>query len=411
MSLASNLSFFAAKEGDTKEDTFNKLLILIIALSCCLCGLVWSTMYYFVFGIGLTMTLPFLFVVIVGGAIIVSHFIKDHRILIFAQLACITWISALIQWSIGSMEYSGLVICWSFLGPLGALIFLSYRDAIIWMLMFVGIVVASAWYEPALLGSPQPVSQPVKIMFYIMNIGISLSVVFAASFWFVQTIKREKLRSDLLANKIQALFGQHVSKEIANQLINEDIRGSKSDHFDATVMFVDIRDFTVFADSRSPREVGNFQNTVFSEFINIVRSHQGVVLQALGDGIMAIFGAPVRNTTHAQNGVDAGFEMLNKVKELSESGEIPEIKLGIGIHSGKVIAGEVGNDLRKFYTLSGTNVIVAARIEQLNKKFSSQFLISGNSFERVKTDEIKSTFLGKQALKGISKQVEVYQLG
>lgn len=120
MSITNYFSSFASKEGDTKEVTFNKFLILIIALSCCLCGMIWSIMYYFVFGVGLTMALPLLFVVIVGGAIIISHSFKNYKILVYAQLVCITWISALIQWSIGSMEYSGLVICWSFLGPLGA---------------------------------------------------------------------------------------------------------------------------------------------------------------------------------------------------------------------------------------------------------------------------------------------------
>ena len=410
MLLAGYFSSFAAKEGDSKDVSFNKLLIFIIALSCCFCGMVWSIMYYFVFGVGLTMILPLIFIVVVGGATIISHLIKDHKILIYAQLTCITWISALIQWSIGSMEYSGLVICWSFLGPLGALIFLSLREAIIWMLMFVVIVAISALYEPALLGSPNPVSQSVNNMFYVMNIGISLSVVFAASSWFVQTIKKEKLRSDILANKIQALFGQHVSKEIADQLINDETEGAKSDHFDATVMFADIRDFTVFADSRTPREVGNFQNTVFSEFINIIRAHRGVVLQALGDGVMAIFGAPIRNETHAQDGVNAGFGMLKKVKELSQSGGIPEMKLGIGLHSGRVIAGEVGNEIRKFYTLSGTNVIVAARIEQLNKTFSSQFLISSSVLDRIETNDIQIISLGNQKLKGISKEVGIYKL-
>ncbi|MBT8191702.1 MAG: hypothetical protein KJO29_14820 [Bacteroidia bacterium] len=367
-------------------------------------------MYYFVYGIGLTMVLPLLFVVIVGAAAIVSHYIRNHKVLIFTQLACITWISALIQWSIGSMEYSGLVICWSFLGPLGALIFLSLKEAIGWMIMFVIIVFISAWFEPALLGQILTVSDPVKIMFYIMNIGVSLTVVFFAATWFVQTIKKEKLRSDMLANRIQALLGQHVSKEVAVELIDDNKDKANSRFYLSTVMFVDIRDFTSFADSRAPREVGNFQNAVFCEFIDIIKDNNGIVLQALGDGIMAVFGAPNENKTHPKNAVKAGFQILDRIKKLHDSGEIPFIKLGIGLHTGKVIAGEVGNELRKFYLLSGSNVIIASRIEQLNKKLESEFLVSQELINHLPDNYITSINRGEQKLKGISRLIEIHQL-
>ncbi len=138
---------------------------------------------------------------------VVSHFLKDHRWLIYAQLTCITWISALIQWSIGSIDQAGLVIAWSFLGPLGALIFLSIRQAVLWMLMFVGIVVVSAVVQPALLGERLQVSDEIRMMFYIMNVGTSTTVVFAASAWFVSTIQFERLRANTLLKKIQTLFG------------------------------------------------------------------------------------------------------------------------------------------------------------------------------------------------------------
>ena len=404
------LNSFAARPNDSKSDTFDKLLILTISLCCGFSGLIWSLMYYVVFDFGLTMLLPLGFIVIVGSGMLVSHFMRDHRPLLYAQLACITWISAFIQWSIGSMENSGWVICWSFLGPLGALIFLSLRQAILWMIMFIFIVIVSAWYEPALLGTPLEVSEPVRIMFYVMNIGTSLIIVFIATSWFVRRIKNEKRRSDKLADRLQALFGQHVSKEIAEELITKDGDVGPGKYFDVSVMFVDIRNFTTFAESRAPREVSNFQNLVFGEFINIVREHKGIVLQALGDGIMAVFGAPVENEEHALDAIQAGYAILKKVQELSDNGEIPVTTLGIGLHSGKVIAGEVGNEFRKFYILSGSNVIVAARIEQLNKEYSSQFLISKSVYDRINQTSIEYKFKGEQLLKGISKPVGIYQL-
>ena len=145
---------FAHRPGDTDDLTFHKRLILIIALSCCLCGLIWSALYVKVFGIGLTMALPLVFVVVVGVTIVISARLGDHRPLVYAQLLCITWISALIEWSIGGVAASGLVIAWSFLGPIGALIFLPMRQAAAWMAMFMLIVAISVGLEPALPGAP-----------------------------------------------------------------------------------------------------------------------------------------------------------------------------------------------------------------------------------------------------------------
>ena len=88
---------FARRPEDSSDVAFKKLLILIVAVSCSACGLAWSAIYFAVFGFGLTMILPFAFVVIIGTTIIISDRIADHRPLIYAQLFCITWISAFIQ--------------------------------------------------------------------------------------------------------------------------------------------------------------------------------------------------------------------------------------------------------------------------------------------------------------------------
>lgn len=408
--LKESIKNFAHKAGDTDNQSFMKGFILAIALSCSFFGIIWSLIYYIVFGFGLTMLLPLLFVVIIGVVIIFSHQIADHRPLIYAQLACITWISALIQWSIGSMHYSGLVIAWSFLGPLGAIIFLSNRQSLIWMGMFLVIVIISSIYDPMLLGHPLFVDNQTKNLFYIMNLGTSSVVVFAASFWFIRTIQFERGRSKKLLQKIQTLFGQHVSEEVANKLISNEVKGADSKAHEVTIMFLDIRDFTLFADSRAPKEVATFQNTVFGELINIVRANKGIVNQILGDGILAVFGTPVVTDTHALDAVKAGFVMIEKTKELSEEGKIPPIKLGIGLHTGKVIAGEVGNDFRKFYSLAGSNVIIASRIEQLNKTFASQFLVSETVYEKTKSLDLPATYHGRKELKGISNQIGIYQL-
>jgi class 3 adenylate cyclase len=401
---------FAHRSDDTEELAFIKQLIFLVSLSCCVCGLLWSFLYCIVFGWGLTAVLPLSFVVIVGSAMLISHRQADHRLLVYAQLFCITWISALIQWSIGSIDHSGLVIAWSFLGPLGAMIFLTFRQSLIWIAMFLVIVVVSAAFQPALLGHVLEVSDTEKTIFYIMNIGVSSSVVFMASAWFVNTIQFERGRVNQLLQRIKALFGQHVSTEVAQELISNDVSGSESKSYEATIMFLDIRDFTLFADSKLPNEVAAFQNIIFGEYINLVREHKGIVLQILGDGILAVFGAPIVTPNHPLDAVQAGYEMIHKTKHLSETGQVPEIKIGIGLHTGKVLAGEIGNQYRKSYSITGSNVIVAARIEQLNKHFKSQFLVSETVYDQIKANEYDITFQGSHELKGISRKIGIYQL-
>jgi len=110
------------------------------------------------------------------------------------------------------------------------------------------------------------------------------------------------------------------------------------------------------------------------------------------------------------DGVNAGLAMIEKAKQLFESGQVPEIKLGIGLHSGNVIAGELGNEFRKAYSITGSNVIIAARIEQLNKKLESQFLISESVYKNIKDKVHEVTFQGSHELKGISEPVNIYQL-
>lgn len=401
---------FAHSDDPTEEQPFEKRLILIIALCCSFFGIVWGIIYYIIFGFGVTMLLPWAFTIIVGITILVSHLLSDHRPLIYVQLFCITWIAAFIQWTIGSMDHSGVVIAWSFLGPLGAIIFLSTRQAMVWMVIFLMIVVFSAVFEPALLGHRLLVNQNVKTIFYIMNLGTASLVVFGASMWFISTIQKEKRKSGNLLQKIHTLFGQHVSEEVAEELITNESDDNTGKTRNVTVMFLDIRDFTKFADSKDPDEVAQFQNTVFGEFINIVRENKGTVNQVMGDGMLAVFGTPIVTDNHPLDAINCGFLMINKVKELSEKKIIPTIKLGIGLHTGNVIAGEVGNEFRKFYSLAGSNVIVAARIEQLNKTLNTQFLISDSVYSFARNSKYSFRSRGQHELKGLSKPIEIYEL-
>lgn len=222
-------------------------------------------------------------------------------------------------------------------------------------------------------------------------------------------LQQEQNNTQRMLIKIETLFGQQVSKDIVNELITTEGDLVRKE-YEVTVLFLDIRDFSVYADITPSTEVARFQNIIFGELISIINKHHGMTTQILGDGLMVVFGAPVVSKKHAQNAVNAGFEILKKVSDLGFQGRIPKIKLGIGLHSGKVIAGNLGNARRKQYSLTGTTVIIAARIEQLNKTYNSEFLISESVKDKLDAMAIPMKTLGKVHLKGIENPHFIFRL-
>ena len=238
----------------TSDDiAFERKLIRIIAVACCACGMVWSAIYWAVFGFGVTMALPIIFVIVVGSSIVLSYRRGDYKPLVYAQLSCITWVPTLMQWSIGSTVESGLLVLWSFLAPIGALIFLSLRQAWGWLGLFLVIASSSAIFEPA-LGQPLPVPDGARALFLMMNICVALSVVFAAAAWFVRTINWERRRSELLVENT-------LPTSIARRLKDGELMIADA-YQQVTVIFADIAGFSAYSITVSPATLGHQQNLV-----------------------------------------------------------------------------------------------------------------------------------------------------
>lgn len=183
------------------------------------------------------------------------------------------------------------------------------------------------------------------------------------------------LKSHDEKNRITSMFGQHVSPAVMNKLLHQDVFSHSENRF-ACIMFLDIRNFTTFSQSRTPEEVVNYLNTLFDFMINIVNKHNGIINKFLGDGFMAVFGAPVSDGRASINAMAAAVEIVEKVNELNEQGTILPTRIGIGLHCGQALTGLVGSSLRQEYTVIGDVVNLASRIESLNKHFSSQLLMS-----------------------------------
>ena len=206
--------------------------------------------------------------------------------------------------------------------------------------------------------------------------------------------------------RIKNLLHQQVSGAVANELLASSGDQPIARRF-VCVMFLDIRDFTTYAEERNPEEIIEYQNKVFGFMIETVNKHHGIVNQILGDGFMATFGAPTSAGNDCEDAYLAAREIIDIVNQKSLTGEIPPTKVGIGLHAGYVVTGNVGTSDRKQYSITGNPVIIASRLEQLNKTFGSSIVISKDVYDNLpENDRIPMEF-NEVAVKGRSKPVEV----
>ncbi len=206
------------------------------------------------------------------------------------------------------------------------------------------------------------------------------------------------------SERIEALFNQQVSTEVVAALkdINQITR-----QLEVTIMFLDIRGFTNIVEHMSPEQINQFQNAVLGPLIEIINKHHGVVNQLLGDGFMASFGAPLEREDHSLLALRAATAIFSHLEQVNDH---QKVKVGIGMHSGPLVTGNIGTQNRQQYSISGTAVIVAARLEQLNKQYASSCLVSSAFYEAAKSEVTSYKKLGEINTKGIGEPVEVIQL-
>lgn len=205
--------------------------------------------------------------------------------------------------------------------------------------------------------------------------------------------------------RIESIFGQHVSPEVASRLLSKN--ANASEYLPACVMFLDVRNFTHFSEQNKPPVVVNYLNNFFEYAVEIIHSNKGIINKFLGDGFMAVFGAPISSGNDVANAVQAALAII-KCSEEEKKNNIFGLKLGIGLHFGYVIAGTIGTKRRLEYTVVGDAVNVTAHIEQLNKTYNSSILISEDAFKKL--PETKAELIGSVALKHREKPMKIYRL-
>ena len=240
------------------------------------------------------------------------------------------------------------------------------------------------------LGAEDYLTKPVNPILLKARIGASL----------------EKKR---LRDRQKELVRRFATPEVAQDLQQSGFAlGGK--RVDASVMFCDIRNFTPLVDAQSPEDTIELLNAYYTLMFDAISRHGGIVNLIIGDGLMAIFGAPVPLPSHSDRAVRAALEMCEMLELFNierTAAQKPAIRIGIGIASGEMVAGYTGTNERATYTCIGDTVILAARLEAHTKMAGHPVMIDAATREALRND-IRVEALGAVPIRGKTQSVETF---
>ena len=331
------------------------------------------------------------------------------------------YLGALIETSLPTV---GLYLQMTEMGPTQALAFVTpllYFIFIIlstlrldfWLSTFTGLVASAELLGMAMFYHPAQFADdpaPDVGFHFVRSLVILVCGMLAGAVG--RQLRRQfeaSIQAATARDRITNLFGQHVSPEVVERLMAEGAN-TASDVRRVAVMFVDFRSFTAGARSRSPQDVVDRLDGAFAVLVETLDRHGGIVNKFLGDGFLALFGAPLEAADAAHRAVAAAREMLVAMERVNGASTWP-LQIGIGIHFGEVVAGNIGSPRRKEYTVIGDTVNFAARLESLNKEFNSQLLISAAVREALGDGGGDAVSLGEVAVRGYDRPMTVWQLG
>ena len=217
------------------------------------------------------------------------------------------------------------------------------------------------------------------------------------------------LEKKRLRDEQRKLFRTFATPQVAEQLLRDGFSlGGK--YVTASIMFADIRSFTTLSEKLEPTQIIEMLNDYFALMFDAITANNGTVNQIQGDGLMAIFGAPAASENHREEAVKAALEMVELLKAFNEqrvTQNKAEVRIGIGIATGTVIAGYTGTQHRATYTCVGDTVNIAARIESHTKVVGKPILIDEYT-RRGLPEQIQVEDLGEVLFKGKEQEIQVF---
>ncbi len=219
-----------------------------------------------------------------------------------------------------------------------------------------------------------------------------------------------RMAEDLeIKEKIKDSFGQYVTPEVVDMILNNPnmTKGSK---IEATVLFVDIRGFTTLSEGKPPDLIVDLLNEYFARVTEVVNKNKGHINKFAGDEAVAVFGAPLPHPLHALNAVKAALGIQQEMEKLNQEKRMGDISLeaGVGINSGEMVAGSIGSEEKREYTVIGDSVNVSSRLTSLAK--GGEILMSRQTYELIGKDRVIVEPQGEVSVKGRKEGIGVFRV-
>jgi adenylate cyclase len=212
--------------------------------------------------------------------------------------------------------------------------------------------------------------------------------------------------------RLRAAFGQFVSTEVMDRVLRDGGGELGGELRQVSVLMSDLRGFTTLSERLPPEVVSAMMNEYFTEMVDVILAHRGFVSDFIGDGILAIYGAPLDDPEHAWHAVRTALEMQAALGRLSVRWAAEgrsTVGMGVAVNTGEVFAGNIGSPRKKKYTVLGDTVNTVARIEGLNRELSTDILISGATLAAVR-GRVAVREHGRVKVKGKTEPVELFEL-
>jgi guanylate cyclase len=303
--------------------------------------------------------LPVAYAVISLPGLILWRRTAHLEVLIWVQLFLIMGISFLLGLALGGYVGSGAMVLWAFLGPIGAIVFLTRTQALGFLLVFLGLLVALAVAHPT-VGVQNDLPDEAILLFFVLNIGAASAVTFGLFRYFVTENRRIHELLEIEQGKSETLLTNVLPAAIAQRLKDSD--ETVAEQYDSvSVLFADVVGFTPLAESLGAEELVRMLNATFTRFDELVTESRAEKVGTIGDSYMVVAGAPDRHPDHAAILADLALEMMGVVGSPASS-SMPSLEFRMGINTGPVVAGVIGST-RLQYDVWGDTVNVASRLE------------------------------------------------
>lgn len=266
------------------------------------------------------------------------------------------------------------------------------------------------WNRDRVIGAVQ-VDSPIHIGSFTEE---DLDMLTALANFAAVAIERAQLSEKIeQEKKIRAKLERYHSPGVIDEIVKGAITAIDEGEVksaEVSILFADISGFTTISETKRPEEVAEFLSHFFSCAVDAIFAHGGTLDKFIGDAVMAFFGAPIGQADHAARAVRAGLTMRQLVEvwnaDRATQG-LPPVRIRVGINSGPAVAGNVGTEKRVDYTVLGSSVNIASRLESGVAK-PGQVVISQNTYDMVPRDEFKVESLGEFPLKGLTQKMPVY---